>query len=102
MLVSCPRREVSTHAPQALEMLNGEFANAQAKALSERLLKEAGPNPKRQIDLAYRIAIGRPPKEQEMKLALEFLKAQTPLEAARAREQFALAMFNLNAFLYMN
>jgi hypothetical protein len=45
MLVSCPRREVSTHAPQALEMLNGDFANAQAKALSERLLKEAGQIP---------------------------------------------------------
>jgi hypothetical protein len=102
MLVSCPRREVSTHAPQALEMLNGDFANAQAKALSERLLKEAGPNPKRQIDLAYRIATGRAPKEQEMRLALAFLKAPTAMEAARAREQFALAMFNLNAFLYMN
>jgi hypothetical protein len=37
-----------------------------------------------------------------MRLALAFLKAPTAMEAARAREQFALAMFNLNAFLYMN
>src|SRR5204862_6756098 len=27
MLLSCARREQSTHAPQALELLNGEFSN---------------------------------------------------------------------------
>ena len=35
--VSCPRRESSTHAPQALELLNGDFANRQAEALAARL-----------------------------------------------------------------
>ena len=97
MQVSCPRREVSTHAPQALEMLNGDFANAQAKAFADRLLKEAGRNPKRQVELAYRLTAGRPPKEAELQTALAFLKS-----AQQAREQFALAMFNLNAFLYLN
>ena len=33
-LVSCPRRESSTHAPQALELLNGDLANQQAEALA--------------------------------------------------------------------
>jgi hypothetical protein len=102
MQVSCPRRQVSTHAPQALEMLNGDFANEQAKALSERLLKEAGRNPKRQVELAYRLTTGRPPKPQELQTALAFLKAKTPAESTQARDQFALAMFNLNAFLYLN
>ena len=102
MQVSCPRREVSTHAPQALEMLNGDFANAQAKAFADRLLKEAGRNPKRQIELAYRLTTGRPPKGPELQAALAFLKTKTPGESAQAREQFALAMFNLNAFLYLD
>jgi hypothetical protein len=102
MQVSCPRREVSTHAPQALEMLNGDFANAQAKAFAERLLKEAGRNPRRQIDLAYRLTTGRPPKRAELQTALAFLRTETPAESAKTREQFALAMFNLNAFLYVN
>jgi hypothetical protein len=102
MQVSCPRRQVSTHAPQALEMLNGDFANEQAKALSARLLKEAGRNPKRQVELAYRLTTGRPPKPQELQTALAFLKAKTPAESTQARDQFALAMFNLNAFLYLN
>jgi Protein of unknown function (DUF1553)/Protein of unknown function (DUF1549) len=102
MQVSCPRREASTHAPQALEMLNGEFANTQAQAFADRLLKEAGRNPKRQVELAYRLTTGRPPKPRELHVALAFLTAKAPAENARAREQFAQAMFNLNAFLYMN
>jgi hypothetical protein len=97
MLVSCPRRESSTHAPQALEMLNGDLANQMAKAFSARLLKEAGPDHRRQVELAYRLAASRAPKLAEMQMALEFLK-----EGEQARDQFALAMFNLNAFLYVN
>jgi hypothetical protein len=97
MLASCPRRESSTHAPQALEMLNGDLANQMAKAFSTRLLKEAGPDRRRQVDLAYRLAAGRAPKPAELQMALEFLNEGEP-----AREQFALAMFNLNAFLYVN
>jgi hypothetical protein len=100
--VSCPRRQVSTHSPQALEMLNGDFANEQAKAFSERLLKEAGKNPRRQVELAYRLTTGRAPRQEEMRTAVAFLKAKNQAEATAARDQFALAMFNLNAFLYMN
>jgi hypothetical protein len=93
--VSCPRRESSTHAPQALELLNGAFANKQAEAFAARLTAEAGKNPTRQVDLAYRLAAGRSPAAKERQIALEFLKAQ-PLR------EFALAVFNLNSFLYVN
>jgi hypothetical protein len=100
--VSCPRREVSTHAPQALEMLNGDLANQQAKVFAERLLKEAGKNHRRQVMLAYRLVASRAPKPAELQTALQFLNAKTPEAESQAREQFALAMFNLNAFLYLN
>jgi hypothetical protein len=93
--VSCPRRESSTHAPQALELLNGDFSNRQADAFAARLLAEVGKGHARQVELAYRLATGRPPAPNEKQLALEFLKTQ-PLR------EFALAMFNLNAFLYVN
>jgi len=94
-LVSCPRRESSTHAPQALELLNGEFTNRQAEILAARLEREAGAEPKAQVTLAYRLATGRPPSSRQMALALEFLKTQP-------RREFALAVLNLNAFLYVN
>ncbi|MEO7649078.1 MAG: DUF1549 and DUF1553 domain-containing protein, partial [Bryobacteraceae bacterium] len=54
-LGSCPRRDSSTHAPQALELLNGSLANEQAELLAARLAREAGPAPRKQIDLAYRL-----------------------------------------------
>ena len=93
--VSCPRRESSTHAPQALELLNGTFANSRAEALAARLEGDAGTDRARQVDLAYRLVSGRPPNAKEMRLALDFLRTQSMRE-------FALAMFNLNAFLYVN
>ncbi|MCW5977063.1 MAG: DUF1553 domain-containing protein [Bryobacteraceae bacterium] len=93
--LSCARRESSTHAPQALELLNGGFTNQMADALAERLHKEAGDDAAAQVDLAYRLAASRPPNAREKELALEFLAAQ-PLR------EFALAVLNLNAFLYVN
>ena len=101
MQVSCPRRESSTHAPQALEMLNGDLANQMARAFSARLLKDAGPSHRRQVELAYRLAASRPPKPSELQMAMKFLNVDKPSEAT-ARDQFALAIFNLNAFLYVN
>jgi hypothetical protein len=92
---SCPRRVSSTHALQALELLNGKLANNLAESFAQRLLREAGPDPARQVEHAYRLAAGRPPSALEKELALRFLKKQ-PLR------EFALAVFNLNTFLYVN
>ena len=92
--IRCARRESSTHAPQALELLNGRLANEMAEALAERLAREAPGDVRRQVDLAYRLVTGRPPNDREATLAADFLATQ-PLN------EFALAMFNLNAFLYV-
>ncbi|MBI3855891.1 MAG: PSD1 domain-containing protein, partial [Planctomycetes bacterium] len=66
---SCGRRECSTHAPQALELLNGSLSNPLAAAFAERLVREAGTAPAAQIDLAFRLAAGRPPSAEERRLA---------------------------------
>jgi hypothetical protein len=92
---SCPRRESSTHALQALELLNGQTSNRLAEAFALRLEQEAGGDPARQIELAWQLAAGREPNAAERQRALEFLATQ-PLS------EFALAMFNLNAFLYVD
>jgi hypothetical protein len=94
-LGSCPRRESSTHAPQALELMNGDLANRQAELLAKRLASEAGADPRKQVDLAYRLAAGRAPNLQEMQEAAAFLKTQS-------QREFALAVLNLNAFLYVS
>ncbi len=92
--ISCARRETSTHAPQALELMNGAFANDTAKSFAARLDREAA-GPAAQVDLAYRLAAGRAPNAREKAAAVRFLATQ-PLS------EFALAMLNLNAFLYVN
>jgi len=94
MLLSCPKREQSTHAPQALELMNGAFSNDIARSLAARLDREAK-TPDAQVTLAYRLTAGRAPSVQEKKIALDFLKAN-PLS------EFALAVLNLNAFLYVD
>jgi hypothetical protein len=91
---SCGRRECSTHAPQALELLNGSMSNPLAAAFAARLVREADAAPAAQVALAFRLAAGRPPTADEQHLGEEFLK-EHPLK------EFALALFNLNAFLYV-
>ncbi len=91
---SCARRESSTHALQALELLNGRLSNDLAESFSYRLLTDAGADPAAQVNYAYQLAAGRPPTEKESELGVAFLHSQ-PLK------EFALAVFNLNAFLYV-
>lgn len=94
LLSSCPTRQASTHAPQALELLNGEFANARAAALASRLQEESAGDQTKLVQRAFGMATGRPPTAEELRLSLEFLRTE-PLG------EFALAIFNLNGFLYV-
>jgi hypothetical protein len=93
--ISCARRESSTHAPQALELTNGEFATEMADSFAARLMKEAGTDPKRVAERAWELAAGRAPNAKELALAAQFLNGQRPLR------EFALAVLNLNSFAYL-
>ena len=97
LLSSCGKRESSTHAPQALELMNGRLANELSAAFAERLTREAGTDsaPVQVVDRAYWLAAGRAPTSPEKKLGVDFLRSGAPVK------EFALAMFNLNAFLYV-
>jgi hypothetical protein len=94
MLTSCSRRESSTHAPQALELLNGVLSNDFAAAFAVRLRTECPAGGTELVQRAFQLAIGRTPTAREEALSLEFLATGT-------LEEFALAMFNLNGFAYV-
>ncbi len=98
-LLSCSRRDQSTHAPQALELLNGKTSNDLAQSFADLLLKER-PDTQARIDYAWRRIAGRPPSAQERKIALSYL-AGSENDPIALRE-FALALFNVNPFLYVN
>ncbi len=92
--ISCGARNVSTVPTQALTLLNDEFVLRQAQLLSARLLEAEPANSVRQIDLAYRLALGRPPASEELALNLEFLRTHSLVD-------FAHVLLNLNEFVYV-
>src|SRR5262249_11364028 len=87
------KRNVTSIAPQALTLLNSDFTNQQARRFAERLRREAGPEPAKQIELAYRLALCRPPSDSECTRLVDFLKQES-------LEQMCRVMFNLNEFVY--
>jgi len=97
--LSCPRREQSTHAPQALELLNGQLSNDLAKSLADRLAESKKTDAER-VDQVWWLAVGRAPTPKEKQLSLQYL-AEKPGDPLRLKE-LALDVFNLNAFLYVN
>ena len=100
LLASCARRESSTHAPQALELLNGSTSNELAQAFANRIKspfaprKDASSMREEQIITAFQLALGREPNPQELDTSLRFLEDNS-------LEEFALAIFNLNDFAYV-
>lgn len=110
---SSAKRINTAVAPQALTLFNGEFVNGQARHLATRLRKEAGPKPVDQIELAYRLALGRSPTKSERQDLLKFLRVEAEKsmrkpdgdrDAESARERALLQMcrviFNMNEFVY--
>jgi hypothetical protein len=92
--LSCPERGRSTTAPQSLTLLNAEEVMAAARATAARLESEASSVDDR-ITQAYRLILGRRPAGRERELARAFL-ARSPMS------EFCRALFNLNAFVYLD
>lgn len=110
---SSARRQVTTVAPQALTLFNGDFVNEQSRHFAARLKREAGPDPRRQIELAYRLALCRRPRASELNEMLEFLQRETVAAGRdtidqspalspedRALIQICRVILNLNEFVY--
>jgi hypothetical protein len=92
--LSCPKRERSTTAPQALALLNASDAVAAAHSLADRVMNDTR-TPSEQIIMAYRLALGRRPSAVELKLSQEFLAGSSLSELCRG-------LFNLNEFIYLD
>src|SRR5262249_10471264 len=95
MTSTCPKRAVTTIAPQALALFNSAFVQEEPRPPAVRVTLEAGAAPARQVELAYRRVLVRPPEPSEERQALDFLARQA--EAIRrgeagyaARERAAL------------
>jgi hypothetical protein len=97
---STAKRPITTVAPQALTLFNGDFVNGQAKYFAARLEKEAGDDPAAQVERAYRLALCRPPTEKEKATLTDFLNRGGKEGIRAAREQMCRVILNLNEFMY--
>jgi hypothetical protein len=111
---SCQQRNVSTVAPQALTLLNGEFIHEQAAAMATRLIAETGRDDVARIERAYRLAFSRPPSDSERSKVLAFLAQQRGQIVADSPETetvktidfksltaLCLVLLNTNEFAYV-
>ena len=113
---SSAKRAVSSVAPQALTLFNGNFVNRQARHLADRLVAEVGTDADAQIEHAFCLALCRPVSQKErddlrrfldeesIRLEAEATDSDTPLDASAARHealvQVCRVIFNLNEFVY--
>ena len=109
---NCVQRRKSTVTPQALHLINNATVYELAAAFAQRVRREAGAQPTKQIEHMYRLALSRPPGEQERKAARKALAEltthwarQDPVDqdpAMRALHSLCHAVFNTAVFLYIN
>ncbi len=85
---SADRREVTTVAPQALELFNGEFVNRQSRHFADRIIAEVGSSPGDQLDHGFRLALGRKPTRGERASLLGFLASESLLLLAEDHRRF--------------
>ena len=93
--LSCPRRNVSTVAPQALTLLNNPFATEMANAFAERIQREAGDEPGAQVERAFALAFQRPPEAAERASCVKFRQQRSLAELCRA-------LLNVNELVYVD
>jgi hypothetical protein len=101
---SCARRQITTTAPQALILLNGDWSLDRAVAFANRLQAWQGDR-RDMIRQAYRIAYGRPPSNEEIAVGLDFLETQASLVSRRpaaALVDFCHALLNSNELIWVD
>jgi len=87
---SCPRRSVTTTAPQALTMLNDKVVLEWASALADRASKAPDP-----VRAAFQLAYSRPPDPWEKDTVATFLHKQ-------GFADFCHMLLISNEFVYVN
>jgi hypothetical protein len=90
-----PARAVTTTPLQALALLNDSFVLRMCDRFAERLRAEAGDESSSQVERAYRLALARPPRPDEVAEARTFV-------AKHGLPAFCRVLFNSNEFLYID
>jgi hypothetical protein len=77
-------------------LLNDRLILRQAKALADRVAAEAGTDPDRVIDRAFRLTLSRPPTAEELAEMRSFVEKHGSVA------DLCHVLLNLNEFLYVD
>ena len=102
---TCPVRFDTTQPGQALHLLNSDFTHAQADLLNERLKTETDGTVDERIRKAFELTTGRVATAEEIehsKLFVAEMQNELGLDEEKAWDRFALLMFNLNEFIFLD
>ncbi|MDX1981999.1 MAG: DUF1549 and DUF1553 domain-containing protein [Bryobacteraceae bacterium] len=102
---SCARRNMTTSAGQALELMNNELVLDWSRSLAARVSNDAaGMSPQSQIERAYKLVYSRTPNAAEVKAAEAFLERHDKVTGNRQTTlvDFCHMLLNSNEFLYLN
>ncbi|MDB5353012.1 MAG: Protein of unknown function (DUF1553)/Protein of unknown function [Planctomycetota bacterium] len=100
--VTCPERNVSVNAPQALMLLNSELILDSARAFASRVRKEVGTDdPAALVTRVYRLALGREPDTMEREKGVAFV-AKSGGKMTETLADFCHAMLNVNEFVFVD
>ncbi len=102
---SCEARFNTTQAAQALNLLHGEFMQAQARQLASRVERDAGGDVEGQIRHALHLALGREADDQTVADSLTLYdnyRSKHGLGEQQAFEQVCLMVLNLNELVFVD
>jgi hypothetical protein len=101
---SCSKRNVSTVPLQALYLLNDEFTWGRARAIADKVREQAGGNQGQQIEMAFRLILGRNPDPVEVRESRRFFATETKTpsrEDSLILAHYCQALLNLHQFAYL-
>src|SRR5260370_32743815 len=107
---NCIARRDSTVAPQALHLMNNGMVQELAEQFARRVACEAGADSTKRIEVAYLIALSRPPNDEELKIGRKALSRLTEIWAKSNKEtanvntlsSFCHPLLNSAGFLYVD
>jgi mono/diheme cytochrome c family protein len=102
-MLTCPRRDSSTTAPQSLSLLNGPFTMDRARSLAKKVRSDHA-TPDLQVQAVWESVLLRTPRDDERNRARKFLTDQAKNTGGEesALVELVRALLNVNEFLYVD
>ena len=109
-LTSNGRRNATTTAPQALLLINSPYVRELAQAFAVRISQQSDDDLSTIVTNAYWLALNREPLSNELQVAIQFIEVQlkdyehsnSADAKSAALADFALAVFSINEFIYVD